>query len=434
MYIASSLDRGNIGVALTNGLVTSLNLNSTQQANVTSLFTICYIAFEAPANALLKKFKPRIWFSFIVCGWSLCCMYLSIAKSATDFTIFRCLLGVFEAGFTPGIVAYLPYWYVKSEIGPRMSIFFMALPIAGILGGPVGASLVKIKSNVLKPYQVLFLTEGSITLFLGILVFFLLYDYPETFRHFTPEEKAIALRRISASQGLASNSKVSYKQTLAAFMDWKIYAFSFIAFGPNNCLVIFGYFGPTIIRGMGYSRVTATYMSGIPYAFGLIGSLLSIYLISRVKIYKIYFILTPISIVGYSLAAFTRIGALRMAGLCISNFATCASVAFGATWMSSNCGSVPKRMISTAIYLTISGFAGFVTPYMFTTKQEPNYVAGNVFAIAMLALTFILSVVLKFYFEKQNKKRDENPVDVSHLSEKEQQDLNDHHPNFRYVL
>ncbi|OMJ10018.1 putative transporter, partial [Smittium culicis] len=98
MYIASSLDRGNIGVALKNGLVTSLNLSPSEQANVTSLFTLCYIAFEAPANMLLKRLRPRVWFTFIVCAWSLCCMYLAIARSAIDFTIARCLLGVFEAG------------------------------------------------------------------------------------------------------------------------------------------------------------------------------------------------------------------------------------------------------------------------------------------------------------------------------------------------
>ncbi|OMJ08025.1 putative transporter [Smittium culicis] len=434
MYIASSLDRGNIGVALKNGLVESLKLSPSEQANVTSLFTLCYIAFEAPANMLLKRLRPRIWFTFIVCAWSLCCMYLAIAKSAIDFTIARCLLGVFEAGFTPGIVAFLPYWYVKSEIGLRMSIFFTALPIAGIIGGPVGASLVQVKSSILKPYQVVFLTEGSITLFLGICVYFLFYDYPDTFKHFTPEEREVALRRITASQGLASKSKITRKQTIAAFMDWKVYAFGIVGFGPNNCLVIFGYFGPTIITGMGYSPTTATYMSGIPYCFGLIGSFISSYYINRVQIYKIYLISTPLNIIGYSCAAFTRINALRMAGLCLSNFATCLSVAYVATWMSVNCGSVSKRMVSTAILLTFTGLAGFVTPYMFTTKQQPDYVLGNTFNIVMLCLTFITTIILKVYFERQNKYRDENPVDVSHLSEQEQQDLNDQHPNFRYRL
>ncbi|PWA02414.1 hypothetical protein BB558_001454 [Smittium angustum] len=420
LYFSSSLDRHNIGTALINGLPQALNFSSIQQSNSTAMFTLCYVIFEAPANMLLKRFKPRLWFTFIVISWSICCMLLAVAKPTSMFIFMRCMLGVFEAGFTPGIAAYLPYWYTRSELGTRMAVFFMALPLAGMFGGPAAGGLVLIKMGKLKQYQAIFLMEGLLTFLTGVLAFFFMHDYPDQAKFFTPEEKELVIRRITASQGLASKARISRKQTWSAFTDWKVYAYSICGFGPNNCVGILGYFGPTLIKAMGYKSTTATFMAGIPYVFGLIGMIISLKYINKLELSTIYFSAIPLNILGFGLVAFAKQPIVRMAGLCLGGLVTSVLIPYNFTWMSTNCGSVSKRVVATAIYTTITGMTNFVSSYMFTSKYDPKYTFGHVFNIAALALTLISAIILRLYFIKENKRRDENPSDVSHLSIEEQ--------------
>ncbi|PVU92288.1 hypothetical protein BB561_003942 [Smittium simulii] len=383
LYFANSLDRSNIGTASINGLYSYLKFSTSQQGNVISLFTIFYLAFEAPANMLLKKTKPRVWFSFIVTAWSLSTFYLAFATSANLFILGRCLIGIFEAGFTPGIAAYLPYWYTRKELGSRMAVFFIALPLSGIVGGPIAGAIF----FNFERYQGIFFIEGLATIFIGILTYFIMHDYPDTSKFFTPKEKELAVRRITGDQGLASKAKISRKQTLNAFKDWKIYVFSFICFGPNNSLILLSYFGPTIIAGMGYTNTAATFMSGIPHACGAVTMIFAILFLNRIQLSKLYLICIPVEILGACLCAFVSKPAVRLLGLCLVAAGTNPLIPASMTWMSTNAGSVPKRMVSTAIYTTIAGLAGFVSPYMFTRKYAPDYYLGHTFNLVMLALS-----------------------------------------------
>ncbi|OMH84463.1 High-affinity nicotinic acid transporter [Zancudomyces culisetae] len=130
LYLAGAMDRGNVGAALINGMRTGLNLTSVQEGSINSLFFITYVAMEPFANVLLKKLRPSIWFPFIGIGWSVTCMCMAAAKNATHAIIIRLILGAFEAGFTPGLITYMGYWYTREELGPRMSVMFSALPAA----------------------------------------------------------------------------------------------------------------------------------------------------------------------------------------------------------------------------------------------------------------------------------------------------------------
>ncbi|PVV04911.1 hypothetical protein BB560_000564 [Smittium megazygosporum] len=407
LYFASALDRSNIGAAMVNGVIETLHLSSTSQANVYSIFTVCYLVFEAPANMILKRWKPRYWFSFIVTCWSAATICLVATKTAFLFTFVRALVGTFEAGFTP---------------------------VSGMVGGPIAGALTQREFLGLSKYQRIFFAEGLITLGIGILTFLLMHDYPDTAKFFTSEERILVTRRITVDQGLASKATISRKQTMKAFTDWKIYVFSFIYFGPNNCLGLLGYFGPTILKSMGYSTTASTYMAGIPYACGIVTMLIVLPFINRSKLYKICLVCFPTIIVGSILTAFLKKPEVRLFGLCLIGAGTCPAVPVGMTWMSTNAGSVSKRMISTAIFTTIGGLAGFFTPYMFTTKYAPNYLIGHIFNIVMQCVSLLCVLTLVTYFKKENARRDAYPEDISHLSMDEQQALNDKHPEFRYKL
>ncbi|PVZ98858.1 hypothetical protein BB558_005136 [Smittium angustum] len=413
LYFASALDRGNISAAYVSDLLDYLKVSDIQQANMTTLFTVFYIVFQAPANMLLKNMRPSLWFGSIAIMWSIFAMLQAIAKTATILIIFRCGMGLFEAGLTPGIVAYMPYCF--------------------IVGTPVASAIISHQIGKFARYKALFLIEGGITFVVGLLLYILVQDYPDKAKFFTPEEKELAVRRISASQGLASQSKTSVKQTIAALADWKIYVYSIIFFANNNLVVVAGYFGPSIFTSMGYNSTQSVNMGLLPGAAGFVGTIIAFFTVKKYPLFLQIIANVVLSAVGTAMFGFGNSNVLRLSGLLISSIFNNTNFPLIVVWVSVNCGSVPKRMVSMAILFTISGAAGIVTPYFFTRSYAPKYTSGFIFATALMVLSVVLCLVMKIYFDRVNKHRLANPTDVSHMSTKEQQDLNDNHPNFIYT-
>ncbi|OMJ17140.1 putative transporter [Smittium culicis] len=437
IYICALMDRSNIGSALVNGLRDGLKLNNTEEGNVTSMFYVFYILCETPSNVLLKKFKPHVWFAFIGCGWSIACIGLAFVKTGTLFVILRCILGALEAGLTPGIVGYFAYWYTRSEIGYRMTLFFTAVPISGIIGSPLAgafASLDMSKSLKFMKFQNIFFLEGILTLAICAASFFLIRDYPDQANFFTAEEKELVVRRLKREQGMASETHATFKQTLHTMLDWKMWTFAVIFYGLNNAYVVLGIFAPTLIRSFGYSGIQSTYLAIIPNAAGLFGTMFVLSQVDKKSYVMLIILNSCISIIGYSVASFGKGSILRLIFVGVAGFGAMANIPLSLSWMSVNQGGIYKGMIASALVVSFGSICGVVSPRLYVEKFKPKYLAGNLLTIGTIVLSVILSILLAIYFNSKNKQRDSNPVDVSHLSELEQRNLNDAHPNFRYKL
>ncbi|OMJ22309.1 putative transporter [Smittium culicis] len=417
IYICALMDRSNIGSALVNGLREGLNLNNTEEGNVTSMFYVFYILCETPSNVLLKRFKPHVWFAFIGCGWSIAC--------------------ALEAGLTPGIVGYFAYWYTRSEIGFRMTLFFTAVPISGIIGSPLAAAFASLdmsKSLKFMKFQNIFFLEGILTLAICFASFFLIRDYPDQANFFTAEEKELVVRRLKQEQGMASETHATFKQTLHTMLDWKMWTFAVIFYGLNNAYVVLGIFAPTLIRSFGYSGIQSTYLAIIPNAAGLFGTMFVLSQVDKKSYVMLIILNSCISIIGYSVASFGKGSVLRLIFVGVAGFGAMANIPLSLSWMSVNQGGIYKGMIASALVVSFGSICGVVSPRLYVEKFKPKYLAGNLLTIGTIVLSVFLSFILSIYFNSKNKQRDSNPVDVSHLSELEQRNLNDAHPNFRYKL
>ncbi|PVV00896.1 hypothetical protein BB560_004706 [Smittium megazygosporum] len=434
IYISALIDRSNIGAALANGLKDGLKLSNGETANVTSIFYIFYIICEVPSNILLKKFNPHTWFGFIGTAWSVTCILLAFANSGTTFIIARSFLGVFEAGLTPGVVSYLSYWYTRNEVSYRMTLFFCAVPIAGVIGNPFAAALTGIKVGKLHKFQSIFLFEGLITLVISIVAFFIIKDYPDQAKFFTPQEHELVVRRLRADQGMASKAKATFKETLEVLLDWKVWAFCQIYFGVNNAYTVLSIFSPTMIKNLGYKGTTATYMAAIPNFCGLLGCVIVLYFLNRIKYTFLLFAFGIVTIVGYLVAAYVSGVAIKIIFLSVAGLGSIPNIPVLISWMSVNQGGIYKGTIASALVVSYSSICGAVSPHFFTDNLAPKYTAGNLFCTCMYGLSLLLATVLFFYFRAQNKHREENPMDLSHLSEEEQRRMNDKHPLFRYKL
>ncbi|PVU86211.1 hypothetical protein BB561_006784 [Smittium simulii] len=434
MYIAALIDRSNIGAALANGLVKGLKLSQSEEANVTAMFYVTYILCETPSNILLKKFKPHTWFAFIGTAWSVTCILLAFCKNGTTFVIARAALGIFEAGLTPGIVSYLPYWYTRSEVAYRMTMFFSAIGIAGIIGNPIAAAFASMKLGNFMPFQLIFLFEGSVTLIICASAFFIIQDYPDQAKFFTPEEHEIVVRRLRADQGMASKAKANFKETIDVILDWRIWMYAQIYFGINNAYTVISIFAPTMIKNLDYSGTTATFMAAIPNATGFIGCVIVLSILNKVKYWKLIFIFGAITILGYAVAAYAKAKVVKLIFIAVAGFGSIPNIPVLISWMSVNQGGIYKGAIASAIVISYSSICGAISPKFFVTKYSPDFTVGNLFAIGMYVLSLVLSIFLSLYFSRINKHRDTNPVDVSHMLEEDQRKLNDRHPLFRYKL
>ncbi|PVV02505.1 hypothetical protein BB560_003039 [Smittium megazygosporum] len=435
VYFFAVMDRANVGAALANGIIENLKLSSTDQGNIGSFFFIFYVISETPANMLLKKFKPHIWFSFIICAWSIVVMCMAATKTAATFIVCRSFLGMFESGLTPGVVAYLPYWYTRSEIGFRMSMFFAAGTLSGVFGNPIAAGLAQHKIGSLASYNTIFLIEGALSLFFGILTYFFIQDYPDTCTFLTEPEREVAIRRISADQGVASQAKNSLHDTLAALKDWKmwIYALMFLAVNINATTIAF--FGPIIIKSMGYSSTRATILASIPNLFGFIGQMTTGWTMHAFPLWMNSVFFSACAIAGAAVLGFAKASStVKMVFLCLFGFGGLPNIPIVATWMSVNSGGISKRMVASAMTVSFGGISGFITPYLNTSKSAPKYHTSFVVNICASAFILGMALLLMTYFTAENARRDRVSKDVSHLSEAEQRALNDLHPEFRYRL
>ena len=179
LYILAYLDRVNVGFAALE-MKRDLHLSDTVYGTGAGIFFLGSSLFDLPSNLLLGKVGPRKWIARIMVTWGIIATCMMFVKGAHSFYAMRFLLGVSEAGFFPGMILYLTYWFPSRERARAVAKFMTATAIAGVVGAPVSSALLKLEGVAgLHGWQWLFLVEGIPTFLFGISVLFVLKDKPE---------------------------------------------------------------------------------------------------------------------------------------------------------------------------------------------------------------------------------------------------------------
>ena len=189
LYIVAYLDRVNVGFAALD-LQRDLHFSNTVYGTGAGIFFLGSMLFDLPSNLILTRVGARVWIARIMISWGVISTCMMFMHSATSFYILRFLLGVSEAGFFPGIIIYLTYWFPTQERARAVARFMTATSLAGVVGGPLSSFLLKLDGvSGLAGWQWLFLSEGVPTILLGISVLFLLKNGPEKAEWMRPEER-----------------------------------------------------------------------------------------------------------------------------------------------------------------------------------------------------------------------------------------------------
>ena len=224
LYVVSYLDRINVGFAALQ-LNKALNFDPAVFGLGAGLFFIGYFIFEIPSNLIMERVGARVWMARILVTWGLISSAMMFVGGVAAFYALRFLLGVAEAGFFPGMILYLTYWFPAAARGRAIARFMTATAIAGVIGGPISGVLLNLHGIAgLAGWQWLFLIEGIPAIILGFLVFAILPDGPQAARWFDTETGNRQQACLDArSYLLCSDHELLRSQPLA----------------PSDCLVVF---------------------------------------------------------------------------------------------------------------------------------------------------------------------------------------------------
>jgi sugar phosphate permease len=189
LYLLAYLDRVNVGFAAVE-MKHDLLLSNTVYGTGAGIFFLGSSLFDLPSNLLLNKVGPRLWIARIMITWGLIATGMMFVRGPHTFYVMRFFLGVSEAGFFPGMILYLTYWFPSRERARAVAKFMTATSIAGVVGGPLSSALLKLDGRGgLHGWQWLFLVEGVPTILFGISVLLLLKDHPDDAAWLTEPEK-----------------------------------------------------------------------------------------------------------------------------------------------------------------------------------------------------------------------------------------------------
>jgi sugar phosphate permease len=275
-YILAYLDRVNVGFAKL-GMKVEPWFSDAVFATGSGIFFIGYFLFEVPGNIMLHRVGARLWIARIMIGWGVVSALMATCTSPVSFYTMRFILGIAEAGFFPGIILYLTYWFPREHRARMVALFMTAIALAGVFGSPLSGWLLATANDWwgLKAWQWLFIIEGLPSVIVGCTVPFFLTDRPSLATWLTIDEKRLVQSRLDADEEAKAREGHQNHSALDAFKSPQVWLCSLIYFG-----IVVGIYGasfwlPQIVKNT-FSKnewIVGLY-SAIPWGCAAIGMVL----------------------------------------------------------------------------------------------------------------------------------------------------------------
>ena len=394
-YLAAYLDRVNVGFAKLQ-MLQQLGFSETVYGLGASMFFVGYVLFEVPSNVIMLRVGARLWIARIMITWGLLSGAMIFVHTAWTFYLLRFLLGVAEAGFIPGILLYLTYWFPASRRGKITAFFLAAIPMATIIGGPLSGFILQAVSGSrgLSGWQWLFIIETIPSLVLGVVTIIYLRDRVVDVTWLDPAEKQVVARAIAAEEG----EKTGHSHLGAAFSDGRVWLLSVIYFTIVCGIYIISFWLPSLIKQAGVADpLTIGFLTAIPYLVAVAAMITTNISGDRLRERRWHTLLpAAVCSLGLALTAFAGTNILlAMLGLTLA--AAGASTAQAAFWcLPSTFLGGAAAAAGIALINSVGNIAGFVSNFfvgwmtdLTGTSQSALYLFS---AIVLVGALLILTV------------------------------------------
>ncbi|GJD49602.1 Putative tartrate transporter [Methylobacterium crusticola] len=267
LYVVAFVDRINVGFAALT-MSRDLGLTPTMFGFGAGIFFLSYFLFEVPSNLLLDRFGARRWIARVMITWGLISMGFAFITGPGQFYVLRFLLGVAEAGFFPGVILYLTYWFPKRWRGRVTAGFVVAIPIASAVAAPVSGYLLAMDGILgFRGWQWMFILEAAPAVILGFVCLAYLTDRPEGAAWLTPEQRDWLVAEMRAERGAPQHH--SLREVGATLVSWPVLRLALVYFGLTTGLYGIELWLPQIVKGFGHSNIEVGFISALPYLLAI---------------------------------------------------------------------------------------------------------------------------------------------------------------------
>ncbi|SFI19500.1 D-galactonate transporter [Collimonas sp. OK307] len=389
-YVVAYLDRVNVGFAKLQ-MSQDLGFSETVFGLGAGIFFLGYFLFELPSNLLMNKVGAKLWIARIMITWGILSACFAWVQTPTQFYVLRFLLGLAEAGFYPGIILYLTYWFPSHRRAKVVATFMAAIPIAGIFGNPLSGWIMQDfhGSSGWHGWQWMFMIEAIPAVLVGIAVFFVMDNNIRKAKWLTETEKDFLEAEIRADQ----KDMHSPKTTAAVFKDIRIWHMCLIYF----CIVM-GQYGltfwlPTLVKASGVvGDLKIGLISAIPFLCAVFAMILIGRRSDRMRERRWHLIvpalLGAVGFVVSALAADNTVIAIAFLSLAAMGVLTCSPL----FW------SLPTAFLSgtgaaagIAVINSVGNLAGFVSPFMVGWLKDTTH--NNQTGMFMLAGMLVIGAI-----------------------------------------
>ncbi len=269
LYTVAFIDRINVGFAALS-MSADLGLSPAAFGLGAGLFFIGYFLFEVPSNLILDRVGARLWIARVMITWGILSACFAFVAGQNSFYALRFLLGVAEAGFFPGVILYLTYWFPKRYRGRVTAGFMTAIPIASFIAAPLSGFMLELQGLGLKNWQWMFILEGIPSVLLGIVVLRFLTDRPSQARWLTQEQREWLANEMEAERAAAAQTTGAHDhglgEVLRSLLSWNVLRLALVYFGLTTGLYGIELWLPQIVKSFGLSNVEVGLVAAIPYA------------------------------------------------------------------------------------------------------------------------------------------------------------------------
>ncbi len=387
LYVTNYLDRVNVGFAALT-MNRDLDFSPSIYGFAAGIFFISYALFQIPANVLLERVGARRAVFCIMAAWGALSAGTAFVQNPVGFYILRFLLGVAEAGFFPGMILYLTFWFPRDYRARFTAIFMLAIPVSSIFGGPLSGMILGMDGIAgFRGWQWLFLVEGLPACLLAFAVLKFLPDGPHHASWLSDAEK----RTIAA--GLAADKASVQPDILAGLRDPRVLLLGLAGTGIGA-----GIFGsqlwlPQIVKAMGYSNLTTGFISALPYVAAMPAMILVGHSSDR-RGERIWHTAIPLLAAagGFALAAVAKNDFVVMAGLIVTVAGLMGTYGPYYTQSSSFLSGPAAAGAIALVNLMCTGLGEFLGPNIVGVlrQQSGGYASG----MAALAAGLVGSVVI----------------------------------------
>ncbi|KAJ3860861.1 major facilitator superfamily domain-containing protein [Lentinula novae-zelandiae] len=435
LYLLAFLDRGNIVLINSLGMVEDANLTGLRYNIVCSaLYALNNLVDKMTFNIMLKVVRPSRWLSGAAVAWGTIVTLMCLCDSFKSLLITRLFVGLTESALSPGILFYLSTWYPRRYLAWRVGLYVSASVIAGAFSGLLAYGIERMdKLGGLHGWQWIFGLEGIVTVLVGLVSLSFIHDSVQSTKFISISEKDYLQRAITRDSSELS-VHLDKKFIWQAFKDYRTYLHSLCFLGIMIPLYSLALFLPTLINELGYRAIDAQLFTVPPYALACVCTLVSAYLSDRLNLRGPFIIITALlGIVGFIILLCSNSSTLGYVAMFFATSGVFSADAVFCTWFSTAYGGETKRAVAIAIINGAGNLGGILASFVYISPR--NYYIGYIVNIGCLVATILLTAFMMWEFKRENHLKEQECAgkDITVELKAEWKNMGDRSPLFRYA-